>query len=272
MRKWVMFSSTQNNEINKKNLYRTIFNEISIQECYDEGLLTDVEKNDLTKVFPTGYFHCWGTHDGDTKKQFDKIEINDFVLASNGDYADISGKVVYVMRRENSKLGSKLWDSSEWKWIFFIAAIKIVTIPLDNVQSLIGYYNYTVQGLNVKEHNNVEHVIAYVEGKKTWDDVKKFIVTPNNARKKISLDSSRAYINKNGEEIILTYDQIIKSCRKNLHENNIKSNANNIYDYLEGTLDGVINHKKIYYGKGAGITKERFVKLYIKYKGIHKII
>ena len=197
MKKWVMFSSTEANEKNRQNLDRTIWFGSSIEECYNEGLLTENERDILNRIYPEGRFFCWGTHDGSPKQQFDKIEVDDFVLASSGDYANITGSVSYVMPRPNPELGHKLWNSRDWKWIFFIKDIREVSIPLDNVQSLIGYYDYTVQGLNVKEHKNVQFVIDYVEGRKTWDEVKDHKISRNDARQKITLETTRDFTRKN---------------------------------------------------------------------------
>lgn len=271
MRKWVMFSSTTLNEDNRQHLDTTIWSGVNIEECYNEELITLEERDILNRIYPNGRFNCWGTHDGVTKLQFDKIEVGDFVLASSGEFADITGYVSYVLPRPNSELGYKLWQSRDWKWIFFIKDIREVSVPLDKVQSLIGYYDYTVQGLNVKEHNNVQFVIDYVEGRKTWDEVRNHRISADDAKRRLTLETTRTFTKRNGEVVTFTLDEIISGCRRSLRDNNINCNVNNVYNYLEGNIEGIEEHKKIYYGKGADMSKENFEKLYKKYKRAHNI-
>lgn len=258
-----MFSSTESNEDNREHLNTTIITGVSIIECFNHGLINETEKELLCQIYPEGRFYCWGTHDGVTKKQFDKIEDNDFVIGTTLGFITIIGTVSYIMERENPELGRYLWGSPDWKWIFFIKDIERVNVGQERPFSLIGYSSaYVVQGLMVKEHDNNNYFIDLVKGTTTWDEVS--IHVPEGNTRTISLTDEYSITKRNGEVVTKNWEEIIKAVRRSLRDNEINRNADNVFSYFEGTLDGVEN-KKIYYGR-VQISRPTFERLYTAFK------
>ena len=258
-----MFSSTESNEDNREHLNTTIITGVSIIECFNHGLINETEKELLCQIYPEGRFYCWGTHDGVTKKQFDKIEDNDFVIGTTLGFITIIGTVSYIMERENPELGRYLWGSLDWKWIFFIKDIEHVNVGQDNPFRLIGYNPaYVVQGLMVKEHDNNDRFINLVKGNTTWNEVSFYV--PQRNERTIRLDDEYSITKRTGEVVTKTWEDIIKAVRNSLRDNQINRNEDTVFSYFEGTLDGV-EHKKIYYGR-VHISRTSFVRLYNAYK------
>ena len=158
-----IISTSKSNSKNEENITKTLLTGESIQRCFNLGLITEIEKNILDRMFPNGYFKCWGTHDGLTYKQFDKLERNDIFVGGNHDVVDLVGKVVYVMERENSALGNYLWNSPEWKWIWFVSDIREINAPLDGLNRLLGYKpNNVIQGFTVKKDIDEDAINDYL--------------------------------------------------------------------------------------------------------------
>ena len=157
-----LISTSSYSKENEQNLNKTIYNGVSIDDCFKKNLITETERNILYREFPKGYFTCWGTHDGLTFKHFDKLEKNDLLIGGKKTIANLKGKIAYVMNRPNSELGKFLWNSESWKWIFFIKDIKEIEEKLEIINTIIGYKaNNRIQGFSVKENitQNAENYI-----------------------------------------------------------------------------------------------------------------
>lgn len=166
MRNLILFSATQTNALVTKNIDATIYNGIDINETYYLGLIDNLERGLLEKDSRNGRFFAWGTHDGITVRQWEKIQPEDVVVGVSKWHFVFRGTVIFC--RKNTKLGEFMWGHSEknkpWEYIIFISNIQTMCMPVEMVYYLIGYRpNFAVRGLLTISHPNVANAIKIIE-------------------------------------------------------------------------------------------------------------
>lgn len=109
--------------------------------------LSHNDRNNLNKLFGNEKIYIWGVQSLKAKNFWDEIEVNNALSIFYRKKRFIGlGNIVYKL--ENAFLGNELWQSNDWKYIYFMKDFENINLSINDFNSIIGSNYQAVLGFS----------------------------------------------------------------------------------------------------------------------------